>query len=224
MSVHSINLNTLIQYFALPDNRMRAKVRAAARAYMSVSEREQRHFHIPFWRDAKQHLANIADLQEATRLRVREHAGRARLYPAMAKGFLDWWGEKRRWTNQGIKVVNTPVKGIFSLQGFDAHVKVYNVLSFQVGDNPIKSLYPYFSEKPPLNEDLARIALWVMYQAIPDAHEEQLRILDIHRSKSYSLKRHPLKGDEEKLFYERYQAVNRYWEQFCEEFRKDDAA
>ena len=225
MPQQSINLNTLLSWFSMPDNKMKAKVREAARSYINKQQGLNSgggDFHMPFWRDAKHHLAGTADLREATQLRISENKRRERLYNLLTDNFLRWWGEKKRWTNEGVSFAYVPVKGTYEIPEYNAIVKVHNSLTIQIGGQPLKSFYPYFTEDPALSDDIAKIGLWVMTQAIPEVPDEQLRILDVLRFKSYSQKKHPLVGNEEERFLGLYTQVNRYWEGFCTEF--DEAA
>ena len=52
-------------------------------------------FHIPFWADAKDHVAGELDLRVITEQRIAAHKGPARLYPMLRDGFLLWWEETR---------------------------------------------------------------------------------------------------------------------------------
>ncbi len=174
-------------------------------------------FYSPFWGDAKEHIEGSTDLTEKTKERIRSNRYRKNLYPKLAAKFLEWLNEKKRWTNEGISLFDKPVRGKYKVPGVDTTVKVNNFLPLNVGSQPTKFFYPYFVEKPALTEEAARIGLWVMQQAGTGVPNEGLRILDIQRAKSYSLKKNPLKGNEEQLFLTHHKRIRKIWDDLYEE-------
>jgi len=71
---------------------------------------------------------------------------------------------------------------------------------------------PYFSEVPVLDEQAARLGLWLLGQAIPGVPHEEIRILDVIRGEPFSIDRYPLAGNEEDDFRGRYATLLEEWE------------
>lgn len=90
-------------------------------------------------------------------------------------------------------------------------MKVENLLSLKVGDDKYRYVYPYFSDRPALTPDAARLGLWLMSRALPDYSVEDLRILDVLRGEAYSVDKHPLTGNEEEMFTLNYRRILREW-------------
>lgn len=155
-----------------------------------------RDFYVPFWSDAKQHVRGLSDLRIETTGRVEASAQRRRLYPMLAEGFLNWWEERRRRRNEPFTLLERPVRGRAVIESLGV-VRVENNLSFQIGDDGLRIVYPYFCDEPELNIATARIGLWLMSQALPDFRIEDMRILDVVRGISFSIEEGPLTGTEE---------------------------
>ncbi|RIX98711.1 hypothetical protein D3218_16110 [Aureimonas flava] len=160
-------------------------------------------FHQPFWSDAKAHALGERDLHASVTARVASNRHYTNLYPRLRDGFLLWWNERRRWTNQPFRTGRS-LSARFQVPGLDATVKIDNLLSVQDGGGVEHFVYPYFSEEPALGEHAARLGLWVLGQAFPDVPHEELRILDVIRGRTFSIDRNPLTGGEEEDFRERY--------------------
>jgi hypothetical protein len=73
-------------------------------------------------------------------------------------------------------------------------------------------VYPYFSETPVLDEQAARLGLWLLGQALLGVPHEEIRVLDVIRGKPFSIDRYPLAGNEEDSFRDRYDALLEEWE------------
>lgn len=84
-------------------------------------------------------------------------------------------------------------------------------MSLKVGTDKTRLIYPYFSDRPTLSEEAARIGLWAMSRALPNHGIDDMRILDVIRGETFSVDRHPLQGDEEAIFRHRYSSVLREW-------------
>src|SRR5690606_11997575 len=97
-------------------------------------------------------------------------------------------------------------------------VKVENTLSFTVGECGHRILYPYFCEDPALSEEAARLGLWVMSQCIAGYALQNLRMLDVLQSRSFSVLETPLAGNEEALFRSKYRSVLDEWEKLRLEY------
>jgi hypothetical protein len=163
-------------------------------------------FYGPFWADAKNHVFGIADLHDMVEGRVEANGRRANLYPQLRAGFLTWWNERRRWTNEPFRPGRL-LKAHFPVPNIDAVVKVDNILSVRDGASEEHVVYPYFSPQPELSENAARLGLWLLSSALPTVPLEEIRILDVIRGRTFSIDRSPLRGDEQQEFTRRYAAA-----------------
>jgi hypothetical protein len=118
-------------------------------------------------------------------------------------GFLSWWDERRRWTNLPFNP-GRKLKARFKFPGFDAVVKIDNILTVVDGKGDEHVVYSYFAPEPALSADAARLGLWVLTQSFPTVPPSELRILDIIRGNTFSIDRTPLSGEEEIEFRARY--------------------
>lgn len=175
-------------------------------------------FYVPFWSDAKNHTAGVSDLRVETDNRIEANHSRRRLYPELRDGFLDWWENRRRWTNQEIGHIPVHVKGRINFEELDATVKVENLLGLQIGPDEERLIYPYFFESPVINGHGARLSLWALSEAIPDHDPDYFRVLDISRGQSVGLGDYPLRGDEREEFELLYARVLREWQALFDDY------
>ncbi len=221
MSLQLIHLRKLLKIMYLAGPRRIGALREDIRADISRERGEEGSgggdFYGPFWRDAKDHVFGISDLTEQTRLRVLSNGGRANLYNQLHDGFLLWWQERRRWTNEPFHAANS-VKTIFRLPGIDADIKFANILAVRDGRDQEHFVYPYWFPEPELSEEAARLGLWALCQAFPLVDPAELRILDIVRGRTFSLDRTALSGNEARLFQQRYQTALQQWEDLRREY------
>ncbi|MBB5684965.1 hypothetical protein [Sphingobium boeckii] len=150
--------------------------------------------------------------------RVHDNKARTRLYPQLAHGYLSWWNEKRRWINEPIEVIPQGVKAPYSFAEIGGTVKVENLLALNIGGNRKRLVYPYFSEKPVMQDDVARLGLWLMGQALPKYQIEDMRILDVLRGVTFSIDKSHLLGNEGAIFVERYAKMLSDWRGFLRDF------
>ena len=209
MAIDLISLRKLMQMMLASDRRRTSLLRAD----ITSDRRRERDgasgggdFHSPFWADAKGHASDLTDLRQATPARIVAAPGRARLYPLLTRGFLTWWEERRRRRNEPFTVEGGNIHGRFSFEGLGV-VKVESSLAFSIGDDGYRVVYPYFCENPELTPDIARLGLWAMSRALPQYAIDDLRILDVLRSVSYSTAESPIRGTEEEEFRAIYQAL-----------------
>jgi hypothetical protein len=174
-------------------------------------------FYGPFWRDAKDHVFGITDLREQTAVRIESNGGRANLYRQLCDGFLVWWNERRRWTNEPFQPAGAK-KAVCRLPGIDANIKLANILSVRDGRHEDRLVYPYWFPNPPLNDESARLGLWALSQAFPEVDPVQFRILDVILGQTYSFERNPLRGDEAELFRRRHAAALAEWQTLRQEY------
>jgi hypothetical protein len=206
MAINRIPLRKLLRIMFLPHNQRRSALRADIREELSRERGEAGaggDFYAPFWADAKAHVFGSRDLRESVAERIEANSRRENLYPRLRDGFLLWWNERRRWTNEPFRP-GQPLKGHFRFPGLDATVKVDSMLSVRDGSDEQYLVYCYVAPEPPLSEEGARLGLWLLASAFPNIPAEEFRILDIFRGTTFSLDRTPLVGDEEGNFRARY--------------------
>ncbi|MEL7252790.1 MAG: hypothetical protein AAGL23_01345 [Pseudomonadota bacterium] len=175
-------------------------------------------FHVPFWSDAKNYVLNGTDLELHTETRVASNKQRKRLYPKLQNGFMDWWNNKKRFSNEKIVPYPTEIKARFNVEGLDATVKIENFLGLLVAGNEKRLIYPYFSEEPSLSEQNARLGLWLILKAFPNHPIDDFRILDVLRGMSYSPKDCQWQGNEEATFGLLYSKLLNRWEELKAEY------
>jgi hypothetical protein len=222
MSLHKVHLRKLLKLFSLSDKELNAEIRKDVTAYirkMKGAETGGGDFHKPFWRDAKHHLAGYSNLKEEVKLRVEENGYRKRLYPLLSDGFLDW--ADKQWKDTHIEV-RAGIKGTYTAEDIGAIVKVDNILPVKSKGQETAFFYPYFSEDPILSDDAARLGLWVLHTALNEPLET-LNILDILRSKPFSVQTNPLNGKEEAFLLYRYGEILKKWDQIYLDITGDEA-
>ena len=207
MSLKVVHLRKLLALFYSSNNRrvslLRQDIRLEFQRDRGEKDEEGGDFHIPFWADVKDHVADLIDLREASVSRISKNRQRARLYPQLTDGFLSWWNERRRWRNEPFKLLPQSVKARAPVAP-DRTVKVENVLAFRIGNQDNRLVYPYFSEEPILTDEGARLGLWLLGEALGEFKIDDMRILDVLRSKSFGTIDGPLRGNERDLFLEKY--------------------
>lgn len=221
MAIDAISLRKLLCLLYASDRQRKGILREDIRtgiAKVSRGSGDGRDFYVPFWADVKAHIAGEGDLREATKERARVSRQRRRLYPILADGFMKLWDEKRRWRNEPFEAIPISVSGRISFPEIDAVVKIENVLCVKIKGEFDRVIYPYFTEAPPLSEEGARLGLWAMSQALIGHSTEELRIIDVQRSASFSVRRHPLVGNEEIIFKEGYARLVSQWKELKREY------
>lgn len=161
-------------------------------------------FHVPFWADVKRFVAGDADLNAQSQSRVTKNRTRARLYPQLTDGFLQWWNEKRRWSNEPHQIISERIHGLYLVPQFNCTVKIENVLAIKVGETSHRIIYPYFPEDPRLVPEAARLGLWVLGQSLKPYSLAEMRILDVLRGTSYAAIDIAISGDEENTLVSKY--------------------
>jgi hypothetical protein len=220
MSLQLMHLRKLLKILYLDPNRRISALRADIREDIA---RERGgggsggDFYGPFWRDAKDHVFGISDLHETTRIRIASNAGRANLYPRLRVGFLLWWDERRRWTNEPFRQAQA-LKTRFPFPGLDATVKIDNILAVRDARDEDHFVYPYWFPLPSLPDEASRIGLWLLGRALPNVAPEEFRMLDVIRGQTFSIDRNPLAGDEADIFRRRYAAALHQSEALRREF------
>lgn len=220
MSLENIHLRKLLKIFYLPQNLRTSALRSDIRedlAQEGGAAAAGGDFYGPFWRDAKDHVVGVADLHDCVDRRVASNPRRKTLYPQLRDGFLLWWNERRRWTNEPFQTVDG-IKGRHEFDDLGTVVKVDNILSVRDARGDDHYVYPYFSPHPPLNEEGARLGLWLIGKAFPNVDLEEVRVLDVIRGQTFSTDRNELVGDEEQIFTARYRAALNEWRSLWSEY------
>lgn len=206
MAFDRIHLRKLLKILFSDPNARRAALRSDIREEIARDAGQDEgggDFYAPFWADAKSHVFGTADLHAMVDDRVEANGRRANLYPQLRTGFLTWWNERRRWTNEPFQLGRS-LKAHFPFPGLDATVKIDNVTTVRDGLDVEHVVYPYFSPEPVLSESAARLGLWLLSRALPSVPVEEIRILDVIRGRTFSVDRQPLTGSEEHEFHHRY--------------------
>ncbi len=206
MALDRIHLRKLLKILFLDANKRRSAILSDIREQIAREAGEDSgggDFYAPFWADARAHVFGQSDLHEAVSARIAGNERRRNLYPLLRDGFLLWWNNRRRWTNEPFHP-GTSLKSHFPFPGLAATVKVDSVLSVRDGVGAEHAVYPYFAPEPILTEEAARLGLWLLTRALPSVPPGEIRILDVMRGQTFSLDRHPLRGDEEVIFRRRY--------------------
>lgn len=220
MSLENIHLRKLLKILYLPPNQRTSALRSDIRDELAKEEGLASgggDFYGPFWRDAKDHVIGITDLHEAVEARIESNPRRENLYPQLRDGFLLWWNERRRWTNEPFRPAEN-IKGRYVFEDLGSVVKVDNVLSVRYANDEDHFIYPYFSPMPPLEEEAARLGLWLIRESLRTIDFEEVRILDVIRGQTFSVDRNPLQGDEQGIFNARYRLVLNEWRRLWSEY------
>lgn len=213
MPLQNMSLRKLLKIMFLPARAQQSALRTdireeRAREAPDRNDEGGGDFYAPFWSDAKAHAFGQGDLRDLVAERIANNGRRARLYPLLRDGFLLWWTQRRRWTNQPFQPGRV-LRARHGIPALDAVVKVDSIMSVRDADGVEHYVYPYFAPEPPLSDEGARLALWLLGRALPDVPHGELRILDVIRGRTFSIDRFPLRGDEEAQFHERYAALLR---------------
>ncbi len=220
MSLQVINLRKILKLMYLPPRELTTALRNDVR---EDRDRERGvvggggDFYGPFWKDAKDHVFGISDLQDTTTDRVSGNERRKNLYPLLRDGFLLWWNERRRWTNAPFIPIDTP-KTRYRVPNIDTVIKIDCVLAVQDGSEEDHYVYPYWFPEPVLNEESARVGIWVLSQALPQVDITELRILDVMRGRTFSIDRNPLDGAEVDIFSRNFDRLTQRRQQLRDEY------
>jgi hypothetical protein len=223
MSIHTIHLNKLLRFLYLPEaaliSRLRSDIREEIRKEKGVTS-EGGHFYMPFWADVKSHVLGKADLTAATDGRVAKRPSIEDLYRQLEKGFLALW---ERGGNQKIEILDKSPKGIHEIKEYSLKIKVDNIMAIAINGKE-RLGYPYWFPDPFLNEEGARMGLWVMSQALTSENSKNFRIFDIIRSNFFSLENAPLKGNEEEVLLSNFERISNLRDSLRQEYPKSRRA
>jgi hypothetical protein len=215
-----IHLRKLLKLMYLAPNRRVSALRADIRddiARESGDPGSGGDFYGPFWSDAKAHVFGSAYLPEMVQVRIAANSGRANLYPQLRDGFLLWWNERRRWTNEPFRQTDA-IKTVHPIEEFDAYVKVANIMCVRDARDEDHYVYPYWFPDPALADESGRVGLWLLRNALGTVDPRELRLLDVIRGQTFSLDRTPLAGNEEERFQTRYRTLLAEWDALRTEY------
>ena len=85
-------------------------------------------FYGPFWAAAKNHVKGRSNLAVDVPKLIAANSGRKKLYTLMQKNFLEWWTEKRAWSNEPFNIFDENVKGDFHIGELGLIIKIDSVL------------------------------------------------------------------------------------------------
>jgi hypothetical protein len=215
MTVNVIHLRKFLQFCALDRKGLERALRKEL--YSDIQREDKTDDHQPmdyygcFWADAKHSVLHGLDLKLATEDRIAKNKLRKRLYPILERGFTDWWRDELRGTNLLITPEEATAHTRWALPDIGITLKFENFLALKVGHDQYRLVYPYFSEKPPLEDKWIRIGLWLLDNALPQFGLEAMRLLDVQRGKGYSSITNPLSGTEEAELREKCVAMLALW-------------
>jgi hypothetical protein len=221
MSIEKIHLRKLLRiFYAKPNLRIRL-LREDIRNGLKKEQDEEGNggdFYVPFWADAKNHVAGKLDLRDQSKNRIDKNEGRKRLYESLTNGFLSVWEEKVRWRNEPFEFHPKTAKGQLHLNELDAVVKIENVLSVKIWDGTNRAVYPYFFEEPILPLEGVRLGFWALREGLSEFRPEELRIMDVMRGSYFRQEDVPLQGNERDILVQKYEAVLTEWKKLRREY------
>ncbi len=221
MAVERIHLRKLLKLLFLGPRELQSALRTDIRediAREAGRDSGGGDFYAPFWADAREHVFGRGDLHDLVQQRIDANPeSRTNLYPLLRDGFLVWWNERRRWTNQPFHEGRW-LRADFDFPGLDAVVKVTSILSVTDALGAERLVYPYFSPEPLLSEEAARLGLWLLSAALPAVSANEFRILDVIRGRTFSFDRTPLQGDEEENLRRQYVELIRLRDELRREY------
>ena len=220
MSLQSIHLRKILKIMYLPLGPRTSALRTDIREDIARENDEGGgggDFYGPFWRDAKDHVFGLSDLRQQTRQRIAANARRANLYERLRDGFLLWWDDRRRWTNEPFRQA-AAIKRTTRIGNVDADIKFGHILSVRDGNGDDHFVYPYWFPEPAMTDVMARLALWALIQAFPATDPAEFRVLDVIRGQTFGIDRNPLRGDEGAMFERRHAGALAQWRRLREEY------
>ena len=142
---------------------------------------------------------NERSIEESLSIILNSRKSGKENYIPLMKNFLRWWEEKRRWRNPPFSFQNDNLHKSFSMD--DKTIKIEDIIHFMSNYEGISTqdhviIYPYYYIKMPLSLRGARIGLWCLKEKFPEFSYDSFRILDIPRSRSFSLTDIALTGNE----------------------------
>ncbi len=206
MSLDSIHLRKLLMLMFLSDKKRQSALRNDIREEIAKESGRASNggdFYAPFWADARSHIFGSSELDVTVKDRIDVNKRRQNLYPQLKDGFLRWWTERRRWTNEPFQP-GRQIRANYDFVELKSTVKIDSIISVRDAQGVEHFIYPYFAKDPILGKEAARLGLWLLTTALNEVPSDEIRILDVIRGQTYSIDRNPLIGTERHEFLERY--------------------
>ncbi len=223
MSIEKIHLRKLLRLFYARPNLQTSLLREDIRSELRKERGERGEgsggdFYVPFWADAKNHVAGKLDLRDRSKHRIDRNQRRKRLYQSLTDGFLSVWEEKVRWRNEKFEFHAKIAKGKLSLRELNTVVKVENVLAVRIWDGANRAVYPYFYEEPVLPLEGVRLGFWALSEGLSEFQPSYLRIMDMLRGSYFRPPDVPLLGNERDIFIQKYGVLLAEWKRLRREY------
>ena len=224
MTIKLIHLRKFLQFCSLDkkslERALKKEIYADLKREDKLDESTPMDFYGCFWADAKNSVLHGLNLDLATADRIVKNRNRKRLYPILKKGFYDWWLDELRGTNLLVSPEETSVHARFTIPNTEITMKIENFLALKIGTEQYRLIYPYFSEKPPLQDKWIRIGLWLLNQALPQFGPEPMRMLDVQRGIGYSIISNPRTGNEQAELQAKCLEILSLWRDLSEKITK----
>lgn len=220
MTINIIHLRKFLQFCALDQKRLeqglRKEIYSDIQREDKTDDRQPMDFYGCFWADAKHSVLHGLNLRLATEDRITKNKLRKRLYPILEKRFTDWWRDELRGTNLLVAPEEATAHTRWALPDIGITLKFENFLALRIGQDQYRLVYPYFSEKPPLEDKWIRIGLWLLNKALPQFGLDAMRLLDVQLGKAYSHFTNPFLGTEERELNNKCLALLALWRELNE--------
>ena len=224
MTVKLIHLRKFLQFCALDKKSLEQALRREIYGDLKREDKSDdstpMDFYGCFWADAKHSVLHGLNLDLATTDRIVKNSSRKRLYPILKKGFSDWWLDELRGTNLLVSPEEANVHTRFTIPNTEITMKIENFLALKIGTDQYRLVYPYFSEKPALQDKWIRIGLWLLSQALPQFGSEPMRMLDVQRGIGYSIISNPLTGSEQAEIQAKCLEILILWRELSDKIEK----
>lgn len=221
MALDLIHLSKFLRFSYLPQKRLRHDMGRDIYNDRRKTEGKSKggpDFFGAFWGDAKLHVEGKADLRDLVAYRIFRNARRDRLYKAMLSGFINWWDNERRWTNEPFQIRQSPTARLEVSQGIT--LKIENIMSVRDAADLDHYIYPYFSEHAEIDDEAARVGLATIYRALPDLPQSEIRIMDVIHGQVWSADRVVFGGDEEEILHRKCKFITSFRKALEEERRQ----
>jgi len=221
MSVLDIPLRKALQLFCANEASRRSilknDIRLDRKKEAGGSRSNGGDFYLAFWSDVKKHISGDGDLAEMISIRIASNRNYKRLYPLLKDGIIELLSAKLRWSNEPVEIIPQSVHGNLKVDELGAVFRVRDAIRARVREKYTRIVYPYFSEDPALSEEVGRLGLWAMQQALPDLDPSEMRLIDPLRRTFFSPETTPLHGDEKSVFCDKFRSLVIEWERLKQE-------
>jgi hypothetical protein len=216
MALNNVSLN---KFLKISRRKLQHRISLIRRDAVDAVKKEKKlldedggDFYGAFWSDAKLFVLDGENLSLAVRARINDHSSKKNLYPALERGFFRWYDE--RFDRSDYKTRKRIDKAYGSCRSLDKDgvLRVHGTLAWQDNSGRVFIVYPYFDKDLALGERSARLARWVMADAMPDFSVADMIIVDVLRGNAFDNDNSPILGDEEAVLVDQYSRMLREWE------------